>query len=64
MFEMIWEFGTKTERHMVLGELAKGILPTGLAGHVMEPAVKGMIEKEREKRWDCARVRQFLQSIL
>jgi translation initiation factor 2-alpha kinase 3 len=64
MVEMLWEFGTKTERHVVLGELAKGVMPAGLGDHALEPAVKGMLEKEREKRWDCARVRQFLQGLL
>jgi len=63
MFEMLWEFGTKSERHVVLGELANGVVPANFRNHAMAPAVKGMLEKEREKRWDCARVRQFLRDF-
>lgn len=62
--EMLWKFGTKTERQVVLGDLARNVMPAGLSDHVLEPALKGMLEKEREKRWDCVRVREFLQDVL
>lgn len=62
MFEMLWEFGTKSERHIILNKLPDA--PAEMEDHVMAPAIKGMLEKEREKRWDCARVRQFLRGIL
>lgn len=64
VFEMLYKFVTKSERHDVLGQLAHGNLPADFEGHVMAPLVKGMLEKDREKRWDCNRVRQFLNGVV
>lgn len=38
-------------------------MPAKFDDHVMAPALKGMLKKEREKRWDCARVREFLNNL-
>jgi len=64
VFEMLCEFRTKSERHDVLGKLAHGDLPADFEGHVMAPVLEGMLERDREKRWDCTRVRQFLNGVV
>lgn len=62
-YELLVKFGTKSERHVVLDNLSRGVLD-GLKGHVMEDGIKGMLCPNREERWDCETVRKWLLDIL
>ncbi len=64
-FEMVWKFGTRFERIDVLDKLMKrGIFPEEFEDHPMAQGIRCMLRKEREHRWGCAEVRQWLNSII
>jgi eukaryotic translation initiation factor 2-alpha kinase 3 len=70
MFELLWKFGTRMERHMVLANLGKGILPkdfadkAGSGGKALEKCISGMVRNDAGKRYGCAHVRKCLERIL
>ncbi len=61
--EMIYKFGTKSERATVLSKLKHGILPVELEDHIMAEGIKGMVCEQRDRRWDCAAVRKWLEKM-
>lgn len=61
--ELIQKFGTKSERATVLINLKKGILPAELEHHVMAGGIKSMVCEQRDRRWDCGAVRQWLEGM-
>ena len=62
-FEMVTKFSTKSERAVVLDNLNKGILPSDFEKHEMAAGVMGMVCAERDERWDCIRMRNWLRDI-
>jgi translation initiation factor 2-alpha kinase 3 len=61
--EMLIQFGTRSERLVVLNDFNDGKLDA-LKGSPMETGIKGMLEHDVEKRWSCADVRTWLGDIL
>ncbi|KAI9745630.1 MAG: hypothetical protein M1818_001164 [Claussenomyces sp. TS43310] len=62
-FELLWRFGTRAERALLLTDLAKGILPPPLEHHPMAPGIRAMVCQDRDQRWDCAAVRRWLDGL-
>ena len=60
-FELLYKFGTKTERLIVLESLKQGVLPYDFENHVMAPGIMAMICANRDDRWDCAATRKWLE---
>jgi translation initiation factor 2-alpha kinase 3 len=63
-FEMIYKFNTRTERVFELEKLKDGVFPKGFENHVMADGIKSMLAKDREQRWGCAEVRNWLETII
>jgi translation initiation factor 2-alpha kinase 3 len=61
--ELIHRFTTKSERATVLSKLKQGILPTELDDHIMAGGIKSMVCEERDWRWDCGAVREWLERM-
>jgi eukaryotic translation initiation factor 2-alpha kinase 3 len=70
LFELLWKFDTRMERHMVLANLGKGVLPNDFAekagngGKALENCISGMVRADAEKRYGCGKVRKCLEGIL
>lgn len=60
-FELLYKFGTKTERLIVLERLKQGVLPHDFENHVMAPGIEAMTCANRDDRWDCADTRRWLE---
>lgn len=60
-FELLYKFGTKTERLFVLEKLKQGIFPSDLEDHEMVSGIKAMLHANRDERWTCADVRKWLE---
>ncbi|KAK6586784.1 hypothetical protein PZA11_000074 [Diplocarpon coronariae] len=63
-FELLYKFGTKFERHDVLSQLRKGVLPADFESHKLAGGIKAMLEEDRDKRWESAQVRKWLLETL
>jgi translation initiation factor 2-alpha kinase 3 len=63
-FEMVYKFGTKSERNDVLEKLTNGEFPKGFDKHEMAEGIKKMLCHDRAERWSCADVRAWLQGFL
>ena len=63
-FEMIFKFGTRTERQHVLSNLRNGDYPKQFEHHSLAEGIKSMLCEDRDKRWDCPQVRKWLNSKL
>ena len=61
--EMIYRFGTRSERAIELDKLKDGIFPQGFENHEMAEGIKHMLCKERNDRWACADVRKWLKGL-
>ncbi|KAJ9501351.1 hypothetical protein H2202_003145 [Exophiala xenobiotica] len=76
LVEMLWYCTTKAERSVVLGDLQKGRLPTGLTekinkeghepgtGDLVRQCILGMIQREPRRRWSCTEVKEWVEKIL
>lgn len=62
--EMIYRFSTKAERAFELEKLRDGVFPPGFEGHEMADGIKQMLREERNDRWGCADVRDWLKSFI
>ncbi|KAI9649943.1 hypothetical protein NHQ30_002528 [Ciborinia camelliae] len=62
-FELITPFTTRTERHVVVNQIKSGVFPPGFENHEMAEGIKGMIAEKRSDRWDCARVRRWVEGF-
>lgn len=62
-FELITPFTTRTERHIVLNNIKSGVFPPGFESHEMAEGIKGMIAEKRSDRWDCERVREWIEEF-
>lgn len=64
-FEMIYKFGTKSERAIVLDKLTtEGVFPRPFEKHEMADGIKAMLCRDVSKRWDCAAVRKWLNGLV
>ncbi|KAK0119714.1 hypothetical protein ONS95_011149 [Cadophora gregata] len=63
-FEMVYKFGTRTERQHVLSNLRNGDYPIHFEHHSLAEGIKAMLCEDRDKRWDCAQVRKWLNGKL
>lgn len=61
--EMIYRFGTRSERAIELDKLKDGIFPRGFENHEMAEGIKHMLFGERKDRWGCADVRKWLKGL-
>lgn len=75
LFELLWRFGTKTERAMVLSELQKGEVPASFStsidvhyskgvGEKVVKCIKGMVNKDANARWDLEMVKSWANGLL
>lgn len=62
-FELLYKFGTRTERIMVLEKLKQGEFPADFETHKMASGIKAMTCRNREERWNCTAVRTWLEHI-
>lgn len=62
-FELITPFKTRTERHIVLNNVRLGVFPKEFEEHEMAEGIKGMLAEERSERWDCGRVREWIEAF-
>jgi len=68
-FEMVYRFGTRAERNVVLEALGRGVLPDGFGDGESESesemarGVLHMVCKKREERWGVAEVRAWLAGM-
>lgn len=63
-FELVNQFTTGFERVDLLGRLNKGNLPLAFEHHPFARGVKGMTRLDRDERWDCKKVRKWLEDLL
>ncbi|KAI9053009.1 hypothetical protein LZ554_003279 [Drepanopeziza brunnea f. sp. 'monogermtubi'] len=62
-FELVYKFGTKSERQIILSALRTGVLPKDFEDHRLAEGIKAMLHQDRDQRWDCAQVRKWLTSL-
>jgi translation initiation factor 2-alpha kinase 3 len=63
-FELVYHFGTDTERRVVLSKLGKmGEFPDDFKGHEMREGIEKMVCKDRSQRWDTTLVREWLEEL-
>lgn len=75
LFELLWRFGTKAERAMVLSGLHRGEVPpsfpvsidvhcgNGVGENVVQ-CIRGMVDKDAKARWDLERVEGWAEGLL
>ncbi len=63
-FEMVYPFRTRSERGIVLNQLGTGLFPKDFESHKLAEGIKAMLHEDRDKRWDCAQVRKWLNRKL
>ncbi|CZS89094.1 uncharacterized protein RAG0_00553 [Rhynchosporium agropyri] len=63
-FEMVYRFGTKTERAITLDKLRDGVFPAKFEQHTLCEGIKAMLCQDRDERWSCAQVRAWLNQKL
>lgn len=64
-FEMSYQFGTSTERVVVLDRLKRsGEVPRDFDGHLLKECILNMVKEDVGERWDCAAVRGCLEGVL
>ncbi len=61
--ELVYPFGTKSERMDVLSSLGRGVLPTEFRDHGMAEGISKMTCAERDERWGCEDVREWLMGL-
>ncbi|PBP25629.1 protein kinase [Diplocarpon rosae] len=59
-FELVYKFGTKSERHDVLSAMRNGVWPAEFESHKLAGGIKAMLHDDRDKRWESAQVREWL----
>ncbi|KAK2627698.1 hypothetical protein QTJ16_002344 [Diplocarpon rosae] len=59
-FELVYKFGTKSERHDVLSAMRNGVWPAEFESHKLAGGIKAMLHDDRDKRWESAQVRKWL----
>jgi eukaryotic translation initiation factor 2-alpha kinase 3 len=75
LFEMLWPFSTKMERHLLLTDLSHhGQLPANFVhqldarnrgiGDTIAACILGMVEKDSRKRWTCDMVKKCAEDVL
>jgi translation initiation factor 2-alpha kinase 3 len=75
LFELLWRFGTKAERAMVLSGLHRGEVPSSFpvsidvhcgngVGEKVVQCVKGMVDKDAKARWDLGMVKGWAEGLL
>lgn len=63
-FELVNEYKSNSERIEHLQGLKKGLLPEGFAGnHPMAEGILHMVDDDRQERWDCKQVREWLNEL-
>jgi translation initiation factor 2-alpha kinase 3 len=63
-FELVYHFGTDTERRMVLTKLGKtGEFPDDFKNHEMREGIEKMVCKDRSQRWNTNLVREWLEEL-
>lgn len=60
-FELLYKFGTKSERMLVLEKLKMGEFPSDFEYHEMTNGIKAMVCGSRDERWTCANIRKWIQ---
>ncbi|KAL2070794.1 hypothetical protein VTL71DRAFT_13820 [Oculimacula yallundae] len=63
-FEMVYEFGTKSERAHILTKLRDGVYPENFEKHTLYEGIKAMLCQDRDERWSCKQVREWLNQKL
>ncbi|PVH82144.1 kinase-like protein [Cadophora sp. DSE1049] len=63
-FEMVYKFGTRTERQHVMSNLRTGDYPKHFEHHSLAEGIKAMLCEDRDKRWNCTQVRKWLNAKL
>jgi len=63
-FELVYQFGTKSERSIVLDKLGRGIFPEEFRNHEMADGIQKMLCTTTEDRWACSDVRKWLRTII
>lgn len=75
LFELLWRFGTRTERAMVLSGLHKGEVPVSFptsidvhcgngVGEKVVQCIKGMLNEDAKARWDLGKVKAWADGLL
>ncbi|EXJ84768.1 PEK protein kinase [Capronia epimyces CBS 606.96] len=76
LVEMLWCCPTNSERLHILRDIQKGKVPAGLAlkigseryedgtGSLVVQGILGMIEQDRRRRWSCAEVSDWAETVL
>jgi translation initiation factor 2-alpha kinase 3 len=64
-FELLYKFGTETERRAVLSNLGKkGEVPDDFGEHVMREGIEKMVCEDKTRRWSTALVREWLEGLV
>lgn len=63
-FELLYKFGTASERILVLTGLKDGILPEEYEGHIMADGIQMMVCEDRDTRWDAGITKNWLDEIM
>jgi eukaryotic translation initiation factor 2-alpha kinase 3 len=74
-FEMLWRFGTKTERAMVLSGLQRGEVPASFSaridvdcghgiGQKVAQCIKGMVHRSPGLRWSLETIKSWAEGLL
>lgn len=61
--ELCCKFDTRTERAITLTDLGNGKLSKALEDSQMADGILSMVKEDRDERWDCAMVREWLQYL-
>jgi translation initiation factor 2-alpha kinase 3 len=61
--EMIYKFTTNSERMHTLMKIKDGVVPGALEDHAMMDGILSMTKEDRDERWGCEEVREWLLSM-
>jgi translation initiation factor 2-alpha kinase 3 len=62
-FELAYQFGTKAERAILLTDLGRGKVPKDFEGHALQRGILKMVSVDRDQRWNCGDVRDWLAGL-
>lgn len=60
---MIYKFTTNSERMHTLMKIKDGVVPGALEDHAMMDGILSMTKEDRDERWGCEEVREWLLSM-
>ena len=63
--ELVLPFGSNSEKMQVLTKVRnEGVFPPEYKGDEMKAGIRHMIAKDRDERWGCAEVRNWLEGLV